>query len=79
MPPATGVERRGARTEPGVHGNLRAGWGVWHPRAPRTHRGGTFVAQTALAELYARQAPAARRLAYLLTSDTRLAEDIVQD
>jgi len=37
------------------------------------------VTQTALAELYARQAPAARRLAYLLTGDTRLAEDIVQD
>ena len=35
--------------------------------------------QTALAELYARQAPGARRLAYLLTGDTQLAEDIVQD
>ena len=35
--------------------------------------------QTALAELYARSAPAARRLAYLLTGDTQLAEDIVQD
>ena len=34
---------------------------------------------TALAELYARQAPGARRLAYLLTGDTLLAEDIVQD
>jgi RNA polymerase sigma-70 factor (sigma-E family) len=37
------------------------------------------VRDTALAELYARQAPAARRLAYLLTGDTLLAEDIVQD
>ena len=35
--------------------------------------------QTALADLYARQAPSARRLAYLLTGDTQLAEDIVQD
>jgi RNA polymerase sigma-70 factor (sigma-E family) len=37
------------------------------------------MTQTALAELYARQAPGARRLAYLLTGDTQLAEDIVQD
>lgn len=35
--------------------------------------------QTTLAELYARQAPAGRRLAYLLTGDAQLAEDIVQD
>ena len=35
--------------------------------------------QTALAELYSRQAPGARRLAYLLTGDQQLAEDIVQD
>lgn len=34
---------------------------------------------TALAELYASHAPPARRLAYLLTGDTALAEDIVQD
>ena len=37
------------------------------------------MSQTALADLYARQSPAARRLAYLLTGDTSLAEDIVQD
>lgn len=35
--------------------------------------------QAALADLYAREAPAARRLAYLLTGETLLAEDIVQD
>ncbi len=32
-----------------------------------------------LAELYARQAPRARNLAYLLTGDRQLAEDITQD
>lgn len=35
--------------------------------------------QTALAALYERQAPRARSLAYLLTGDRVLAEDIVQD
>lgn len=35
--------------------------------------------ENALADLYAREAPRARRLAYLLTGDTSLAEDIVQD
>lgn len=35
--------------------------------------------QTALAEFYARQAPRARHLAYLLTGDRLLAEDLVQD
>ncbi|MCY7363935.1 MAG: hypothetical protein LH469_01220 [Frankiaceae bacterium] len=35
--------------------------------------------QTALAELYARQAPKAGHLAYLLTGDRLLAEDLVQD
>lgn len=34
---------------------------------------------TALADLYARQAPGARRLAYLLTGDRLIAEDLVQD
>ncbi len=37
------------------------------------------MSQTALAELYARQAPKARHLAYLLTGDRVLAEDLVQD
>lgn len=32
-----------------------------------------------LADLYAQHAPAATRLAYLLTGDTHLAEDLVQD
>jgi DNA-directed RNA polymerase specialized sigma24 family protein len=32
-----------------------------------------------LAELYARHAPEALRLAYLLTGDMTLAEDLVQD
>ncbi len=35
--------------------------------------------QTALAELYARQAPKARHLACLLTGDRALSEDLVQD
>jgi RNA polymerase sigma-70 factor (sigma-E family) len=49
--------------------------------------GGTLVSQdmrgaeaaTGLAELYERHAPAAGRLAYLLTGDRTLAEDLVQE
>jgi RNA polymerase sigma-70 factor (sigma-E family) len=37
------------------------------------------VRQTALAELYAREATRARNLAYLLTGDSQVAEDLVQD
>ncbi|MBC7374030.1 MAG: hypothetical protein H7323_08585 [Frankiales bacterium] len=36
------------------------------------------MSQLALAELYARQAPRARNLAFLLTGDRVLAEDLVQ-
>jgi RNA polymerase sigma-70 factor (sigma-E family) len=51
-----------------------------------TNAGGTRVEMTAgkvgasgLAELYALHAPKAGRLAYLLTGDNELAEDLVQD
>ena len=37
------------------------------------------MAQTDLAELYARSAPRARSLAYLLTGDRETADDLVQD
>ncbi|MBC7374860.1 MAG: SigE family RNA polymerase sigma factor [Frankiales bacterium] len=37
------------------------------------------MAQTDLAELYARSAPRARSLAYLLTGDREVADDLVQD
>jgi RNA polymerase sigma-70 factor (sigma-E family) len=44
----------------------------------RTHTEGADPA-TGLAELYVRHAPAALRLAYMLTAHRELAEDLVQD
>lgn len=44
-----------------------------------THAEGKAPAEDRLSELYERHAPAAGRLAFLLTGDRTLAEDLVQD
>src|SRR5437773_572479 len=47
--------------------------------SPPTHEEAAASSSTRLADLYARTGPASVRLAYLLTGDRGLAEDIAQD
>lgn len=62
-----------------LRGNLGGGSAVWRSGAVALPDRKAAVTPTALGVLYVAQAPRARNLAYLLTGDRALVQDLVQD